>query len=104
MGDITYSTGTAGRVTVSVPAELFTGFAIAKVLWNAVFTRNSDQLLGSPSEGVQVMVTGLALCTSVGVENVRALATEDKRATVLYVIDVSCAVPMPEYNVMLTQW
>ena len=56
-----YSMGTAGRVNVNVPAELLTGFAMAKVLWKAVFTRNKDQVLGSPSAVVQVIVIGLAL-------------------------------------------
>lgn len=74
-------TGTAGSVRVRVPAELLTGFAIAKLLLNAEFTRNNDQLVGSPAAGVQEIVAGLALCKSVGVVNVMALATEDKRAT-----------------------
>ena len=80
----THPGGTEGSVRVRVPAELLTGLAIAKLLLKTVFARNNDQSVGSPGAGVQVMVAVLALRKLVGVLNVRALATEDKRATVLW--------------------
>ena len=41
-----YSMGTAGSVNVNVPAELLTGFAMAKVLWNASFVKYKLNVLG----------------------------------------------------------